>query len=121
MAAYCQRCPGARRAARRVIPALVVCMCVASTSMAVTIGNAEQGHQLFETCRGCHAVPGKRNAYPQYEVPALGGQQADYIVAALKSYRQGKRDNPTMQAQARSLSLSEIRDIAAYLTRERGS
>ena len=78
-------------------------------------GNAAHGRVLFETCRGCHAIDGYRNAYPDYPVPKVAGQQAAYIVDALQAYRTGKRAHPTMQAQASSLSDQQMRDIAAYL------
>jgi len=44
----------------------------------------------------------------------IGGQNAEYIVAALKSYKEKKRSHPTMQAQAASLSEQDMKDIAAY-------
>jgi len=69
---------------------------------------------LMETCLGCHA--GKvTNASPNYHVPKLGGQHADYIVAALKAYKAGQRWHPTMQANAVNLSDQDMSDIAAYI------
>ena len=77
-------------------------------------GNAERGAIRGETCLGCHGLASYTNVYPTYKVPKLGGQHADYIVAALKSYRSGERSHSTMQAQASGLSDQEIDDIAAY-------
>ena len=66
-------------------------------------------------CSGCHGVPGMRTAYPEvYNVPRLGGQNADYLASALRSYRAGDRFNPTMKALATGLTEKEIIDIAAY-------
>jgi cytochrome c553 len=47
-------------------------------------------------------------------VPKIGGQNYEYLVAALKSYRAGERHHATMELQARSLSDEDIEDIAAY-------
>ncbi|MBL8525265.1 MAG: c-type cytochrome [Betaproteobacteria bacterium] len=66
-------------------------------------------------CSGCHGVPGTKTAYPEvYNVPKIGGQNADYIASALKAYRAGDRYNQTMKALATALTEKEIADIAAY-------
>jgi cytochrome c553 len=78
-------------------------------------GNVERGEALGYTCLGCHGIEGYRNAYPSYRVPKLGGQKASYLIAALKGYRDGTREHPTMTAQAASLSDQDIEDAAAYL------
>jgi cytochrome c553 len=64
---------------------------------------------------GCHGIEGYRNAYPSFHVPRLGGQKADYIATALRSYRDENRAHGTMQAQGASLSDQEITDVAAYI------
>src|SRR5690348_10078201 len=78
-------------------------------------GNAQRGATLASTCLGCHGIEGYRNAYPDYAVPRLAGQHAEYLEAALKEYRSGARDYPTMHLQALSLSDQDIADVAAYL------
>ncbi len=66
-------------------------------------------------CSGCHGVPGTKTTYPEvYNVPKLGGQNAGYLLSALKSYKNGERFNQTMKAQASALSEKEMADIAAY-------
>jgi cytochrome c553 len=77
-------------------------------------GDAKAGEVKAIPCMGCHAIPGYSNVYPTYHVPRVGGQQAEYIVAALKAYRSRERSHPTMQAQAASLSEQDMADIAAY-------
>ncbi len=84
------------------------------TSMAA--GDPAAGQNKAFTCMGCHAVPSYTNAYPTYHVPKLGGQQADYIVAALQAYKNGQRNHQTMSAQASSLSEQDMQDIAAYFS-----
>ena len=84
------------------------------SSHAYSAGDAERGAIRGETCLGCHAISSYTNVYPTYRVPKLGGQHADYIIAALKAYRSGDRSHGTMKAQAATLSDQEIEDIAAY-------
>jgi cytochrome c553 len=79
-------------------------------------GNADTGRQLTYTCQGCHGVTGYKNAYPNYHVPKIGGQSAEYLVNALTEYKKGARKHPTMQAQAQSFSDQDIADIAAFLS-----
>ncbi len=93
-------------------PALLAA-CMISASAAAQ-GDAEAGRTKAYTCTGCHGIPGYMNVYPSYHVPKLGGQTEAYIVAALKAYAEGDREHPTMEAQARSLSEQDIRDVAAY-------
>lgn len=79
-------------------------------------GNADTGRQLTYTCQGCHGVTGYKNAYPNYHVPKIGGQSAEYLSNALTEYRKGTRKHPTMQAQSQSFSDQDIADIAAFLS-----
>lgn len=76
--------------------------------------DAVKGSQLAQTCMGCHAAPGLRNPGPVYNIPMIGGQHAEYIVSALKAYKNGERKHGTMVAQAASLSDSDMSDIAAF-------
>jgi len=79
-------------------------------------GDKAAGRKLIYTCNGCHGVPGYANAYPNYPVPRIAGQNQQYIVNALHEYKAGERKHPTMMAQAQSLSDQDIQDIAAYLS-----
>ena len=70
-------------------------------------------------CSGCHGVVGTKTAYPEvYFVPKIGGQNADYLVAALKAYRNGERYNQTMKGLASALKETELADIAAYYSQK---
>jgi len=93
---------------------------VASVLFAITSVHAEgdkaAGKKLVYTCAGCHGVPGYTNAYPQYPVPKIAGQNEQYIINALHGYQKGDRTHPTMMAQAQSLSDTDIQNIAAYLS-----
>lgn len=79
-------------------------------------GDPEAGRKKAELCAGCHALPDYRNAYPGYHVPKLGGQHAQYIIAALKAYKSGDRSHPPMQGSADSLTEQDMADIAAFFS-----
>jgi cytochrome c553 len=63
-------------------------------------GDPAKGEMKFYTCYGCHGIANYRNAYPDYSVPELRHQNAEYLVAALHEYRDGTRPHATMHAQA---------------------
>jgi cytochrome c553 len=92
--------------------ALGVCAALSGTVLAA--GDVEAGRAKAFTCMGCHGVPGYTNAYPTYRVPKLGGQHAQYTVAALTAYKNGQRSHATMRANADNLSEQDMEDIAAY-------
>ena len=96
----------------------ITLLCLASVLLAPTAyaaGNPEAGRGKNSMCAGCHGIPGWRTAYPSvYSVPKLGGQHADYLVAALKAYRSGERSHPSMVGIAGSLSEQDMQDLAAY-------
>lgn len=88
---------------------------------ALAAGDAEAGRAKATTCMGCHGIADYHNVYPSYRVPKLGGQHAQYIVAALQGYRDGMRAHGTMHAQATSLSDQDMQDIAAYFSAQTGN
>ena len=66
-------------------------------------------------CQGCHGIADWKTAFPEvYRVPKLGGQKANYIVAALKAYKSGERDFATMRAIAAPLSDQDMQQLANY-------
>ncbi len=75
----------------------------------------KSGEAAFQTCRGCHSIPGYSNVYPTFYVPKIGGQRADYIVDALKAYQAGERPHGTMKANAYDLSDETMRKIGVYV------
>ncbi|MGH8746633.1 MAG: c-type cytochrome, partial [Burkholderiales bacterium] len=80
-------------------------------------GNAAAGKTKTSMCIGCHGIVGYRTAYPEvYPVPKIGGQQAAYIVSALKEYKSGARWHPSMRAIAGSLREQDMADLAAYFS-----
>ena len=94
----------------------LACLAAAAAAPAFAQGDAAKGKQLAYTCTGCHGIVEYKNAYPNYHVPKIGGQNEQYLIAALTGYKKGERNHPTMQAQAQSFSDQDIADIAAYLS-----
>jgi cytochrome c553 len=86
----------------------------APAAAAQLTSDPKRGKDLSYTCLGCHGIEGYKNAYPDYSVPRLEGQSADYLAAALHGYRDGDRAHLTMHAQASTLADQDIADIAAY-------
>ena len=104
------------KGASSAAPAAATPTAAAPAAPAALTGDAARGKPLTYTCQGCHGITGYKNAYPNYHVPRIGGQSAQFLTNALMEYRTGKRKHPTMQAQAESFSEQDIADIAAYLS-----
>ena len=72
----------------------------------------ENAHAI---CIGCHGIPGYKTAFPSvYHVPKIAGQQAGYIVNALKAYKAGERSHPSMRGVAASLSEETMQELAKF-------
>jgi cytochrome c553 len=89
-------------------------LCLASTT-ALAAGDYEAGKIKAYTCSGCHGIVGYKNTYPTYNVPRIGGQNAEYVVISLKAFRSGERTHKNMNLQAEALSDQDMEDIALYL------
>ena len=96
--------------------ALTLVALISAPAHAADKGDAQAGKALVYTCGGCHGVTGYMNAYPNYHVPRIAGQNYDYLVNALTEYKTAQRAHPTMRAQGESLSDADIQNIAAYLS-----
>ena len=78
-------------------------------------GDIEAGANKVSMCVGCHGIPNYKTAFPKtYRVPRIAGQKVEYLVSALKAYREGQRSHPSMKAVAGSMTDQDIADISAY-------
>jgi cytochrome c553 len=92
-----------------------------AASSAAYAADASNGQVLVENhnCAACHGAKLNNPVSPEY--PKLAGQHSDYIYWALRQYQMGTgnphlgRNNPIMQAQVQTLSLGDMKDIAAYI------
>ena len=86
-----------------------------SANSAFAAGSVEAGKNKVSMCVGCHGIPNYKTAFPKtYRVPRIAGQRSDYLVSALKAYREGQRSHPSMKAVAGSMTDQDIDDLAAY-------
>jgi cytochrome c553 len=76
-------------------------------------GSADAGKTKAAVCAACHGADGN-SASPSF--PKLAHQNASYIAAQLNDFKSGKRQNPIMSVQAKSLSAQDIEDLAAYFS-----
>ncbi len=66
--------------------------------------------ELAEKCNRCHDAPDN----PKLPVPILRGQDKDYLVMALRAYRDDKRESSTMHKMSTIYSNAIIDNIAGY-------
>ena len=72
------------------------------------------GKRILPPCFVCHGGKGQGE---KQDIPALAGQQANYIENTLQSYKRGERHNDVygrMRLIAQQLSDQEIKDLAQY-------
>lgn len=74
-------------------------------------GSVEAGKSRSVTCAACHGAAGI-SANPLW--PNIAGQSAAYLVAQLKAFKEGARNNPLMNSQAMMLSDQDMADLAVY-------
>jgi len=88
-----------------------------STSAFAASGDADVGRKKSTPCAACHGANGI-SASPDF--PNLAGQHADYLHAALKHYKNGKRKNAIMQGQVANLSEKDLLDLSAFFASQKG-
>lgn len=98
----------------RIFSALLLVAGSGLLSTAHAAGDPAAGSVKAQTCLGCHGIENYHNVYPTYHVPKLGGQDAQYVVSALKAYQDGSRKHSTMQGNVAELTEQDMLDIAAY-------
>ena len=79
-------------------------------------GNVARGRGLSETCVPCH---GETGVSPSPAFPIIAGQQYDYLVSAMLAYLSGTRQDSIMGGAIRTLSRSDIEDLAAFFSTQK--
>ena len=74
-------------------------------------GSADAGKSKSVTCAACHGAAGI-SSNPLW--PNVAGQNAPYLLAQLKAFKGGSRENPLMTSQAMMLSDQDMADLAVY-------
>jgi cytochrome c553 len=74
-------------------------------------GNQAAGKEAAAACSGCH---GERGVSTTAGTPSLAGQDAQYLVNATLSYKDGSRSDDAMKAPAAALDDRTLSNIAAF-------
>ncbi len=74
-------------------------------------GDAKAGKAAAASCAGCH---GDNGVSGNPNTPSLAGQDAEYVAAAIKAYKDGTRAEETMKGIASALDEAAMRNLAAY-------
>ena len=74
-------------------------------------GDQAAGKGAAAACAGCH---GEQGVSGDQAIPSLAGQDAQYLAAALKAYKDGSRSDATMKSLAAPLDERAAKDLAAY-------
>lgn len=83
-------------------------------------GNPGKGHALAESCKACHGLRGEgmpaetQDGGKTPAIPALAGQNANYMFKQLRDYSNDDRSNATMTAIAKGLSEQDAADLAVW-------
>jgi cytochrome c553 len=91
----------------RILWLAVLASCVASAN-AQSISAGERKHGF---CASCHGINGRSF---KVNYPILAGQPAPYIVNELLDFKQGRRNDPTMNTVVPQLSDEDMRDLGAF-------
>jgi cytochrome c553 len=89
---------------------------VSCAGTALAGGNASAGAEKAKTCAACHGEAGAAPTVPDY--PKLAGQHRDYLEHTLNAYKSGTRKNAIMNGMAAALSKQDIKDLAAYFSKQ---
>jgi cytochrome c553 len=74
-------------------------------------GDQAAGKSAAATCAGCH---GEKGVSGNPATPSLAGQDAQYIAAALRAYKDGARSDETMKGLAATLDEAAAKNLAAF-------
>lgn len=75
------------------------------------VGNEAAGEPLSAECGACHGASGVSS---DAKIPTLAGQDAQYLVDAIKAYQDETRQQEVMHETLAKSSLSDIQHIAAF-------
>jgi DmsE family decaheme c-type cytochrome len=75
------------------------------------VGDVAAGKAASAACAGCH---GPQGVSPNPMWPSLAGQDARYLADALRSYKDGSRDDAMMKGFVAALNEQAMNDLASY-------
>ncbi len=83
----------------------------AHANLGILSGDVDKGLQLSSQCAGCH---GQNGITTMGMHPNLAGQNVQYLVYQLNSFKSDKRVGHHMNDIAKGLSDQDIQDLASY-------
>lgn len=84
---------------------------LSATATAQGKGDPARGAAKVAACAACHGPEGGK---PIAGMPALSGQQEEFLVLQMILLREGLRDVPEMNGMLKAFSDPDLMDIAAY-------
>ena len=93
-------------------------MALACLSAAGAMTAAQDAPPKAALCQACHG-PGGNSQLPL--VPVLAGQTARYTYLQLRDFQEGRRSNEQMNPMVANLSRDEMRELADYFSRQKGT
>lgn len=75
-----------------------------------------RGSAKVAVCAACHGPEGSK---PLAGMPALSGQQEEFLVLQMILLREGLRDVPAMDGMLKTFSDPDLMDVAAYYSKAR--
>lgn len=95
---------------------IMTAACALFATANVMAGDAAAGKAKSAMCVACHGVDGNSIA-PTF--PNLAGQHAAYLAKAIKDYRDGRRNDPSMTPMVKGLEDKDIANLAAYFSSQK--
>lgn len=93
------------------ISLLLAVLACSFISTSVFAADIEAGKAKSATCAACHGGAG---ISPTPLWPNLAGQKEQYLLAQLKAFKDGTRQNATMAPMVANLSDEDMANLAAY-------
>ena len=90
---------------------VILCLGLIINIAVAAAADIENGKKLSSACSVCHGKDGI-STYP--EAPNLAGMSSIYFEKSLVDYRKGIRQDRRMSLISSSLSMKEIKDLAAW-------
>ena len=111
VAGSCSGAPGRAKGLPLVLAAGLLTMGLANPAIAQSTGDAAAGKAKAGLCAACHGPDGL-SVNPLW--PNLAGQHQAYLAAQIRAYRDGEREEITMQPFVQDLTDQDIEDLAAW-------
>lgn len=90
---------------------LLACLCLPAQAQ-----NAEAGSKKAEPCFACHGVNGNSTLST---FPILAGQGMRYIYLQLKDFKEGRRQDPSMDPVVAGLTREDMFDLGAFFAAQK--